>query len=155
MVNCEPPLRIGNRYVVLSPAVISAAVCMVLFAVLACGTPADEQMHSLGPENGEHSLLVVFREGTPDQEVFRVVTERLSQLRDRNTGAFSSLPGERSMVKQEVHGHVAYLVAFTKTSTTEQRSLLTSRVTTEPSVLAVFHDVLPSQIGPKDLPDAK
>jgi hypothetical protein len=129
--------------------VVRSGVLVALIAV-AC-TQRDERWHSFTAEEGEHSLLVVFRRDAPMQ-VITAALDRFSST-PHPGGGVDLRPGIRSLFATSVHNHVSYALAFGRDSSPEQIAIIESLAKNEVSVLAVFRDLPPSEVHPEALPN--
>ena len=130
----------------LSPSSGALAVMLTLVSAIACSS-TDESLHSLGPEESEHSMLVVFRAEASARQVEEVLESRLSVPHPES--GLLLLPGMRSSARTNINGYVAYQFAFRTTSSPEQWR--TARLLAEeaPAVLAVFENLSPTQAASK------
>jgi hypothetical protein len=130
----------------LKPTRDAVAVVLTLISMVSCSR-GDESLHSFGPEQGEDSLLVVFRADASAEQIQDVLESRLS-VRHPESGTLL-LPGMRSSVRTSVGGYVAYQFAFRPTSSLEQRRNARGLAENAPSVLAVFENLSPSVAASK------
>jgi hypothetical protein len=135
---------------VIRVALVARVGALAALIAIGCG-PRDERWHSFAAEEGEPSLLVVFRRGTPMQ----AITEALDRFSStpHPGGGVDLRPGIRSLVNTSVHNHVAYALAFRSDSSPDQIALVERLAKQEASVLAVFRDLPASQVNPESLPD--
>ena len=123
----------------------------VVFVIAAlvphCSSP-EPQWQSLHPEEGEPSLVVVFRRAATSEEVLQTI----SRITERDVqNARWRFPQVRSTVKVKVDDRAAYVVAMHRGATDEQVVQVRKLLASSAAVLKVFENRAPESIRPTEL----
>ncbi len=110
-----------------------------LLAVLACHR--EQEWRSFGGSE-KAAFVVVFKNDATPKDVLQFIDGRLGVESPKGTYL---LPGINAIVKVGVEDHVAYAVYMLRASS-EERQMVKDRMLAEPSVLAVFEEVVPEQV---------
>lgn len=110
-----------------------------LLALLACHR--EGEWRTLGGSE-KASFVVVFKDTATAKEILRFIEGRLSV---ESPKGFWPLAGIGAIVKVSVEGHEAYGV-YMPAASSEERRVVRERILAEPSVLAVFEEVVPEQV---------